>query len=250
MMSQSFGIPLDKFVISGEPKTDDLLTNRPGWDWSVALRAQYRALIGYFPTWREKFEFKGRRRRRNDDAALAQLITQLTGDEALLNLLNYHRAAFVIRMHDAHDQAATVSPPFFLMNDAQGEATHLLQECDIVVSDYSSVIIDALLFDHPLALWCEDFEGYTSNRPLPYFDFHGTFGWALKGSVSELRDWIGERLESRPLTRDEAHGFSRTRALFHRHARGGAGERVLEAIRRRLKIQAFARSAASLLALP
>jgi CDP-glycerol glycerophosphotransferase (TagB/SpsB family) len=242
MMSQSFGIALEKFVISGEPKTDYLLTNRPGWDWSASLRAQYRALVGYFPTWRERFEIKGRKRRRNDDAALTQLITQLTGDEALLSLLNHHGAAFVIRMHDAHEQSATVSPPFFLMNDAQGEATHLLHECDVVVSDYSSVVIDALLFGHPLALWCEDFEGYTSNRPLPYFDFHDTFGWALKGSVSELRDWIGERLECRPLTRAEAHGFSRSRALFHRHTRGGAGERLLEAIRARLKIPPFARS--------
>jgi CDP-glycerol glycerophosphotransferase (TagB/SpsB family) len=136
------------------------------------------------------------------------------------------------------------------MSAAQGEATHLLQECDVVVSDYSSVIIDALLFGHPLALWCEDFESYTNNRPLPYFDFHGTFGWALKGSVSELRDWIDERLECRPLTRAEAQGFSRSRAVFHRHARGGAGERLIEAIRARLKIPSFARSATSVLPRP
>jgi CDP-glycerol glycerophosphotransferase (TagB/SpsB family) len=241
IMAQSFGIAPEKFAISGEPKTDYLPTNRPGWDWSVSLREQYRTLIGYFPTWREKFdEIDGRRRRRGDDAALAQLVTQLTCDASLRNLLERHKAAFVVRMHVAHEEAPTLSPPFFLMKEAQGDATHLLQECDVVVGDYSSVVIDALLFDRPLALWCEDLESYISGRPLPYFDFHDTFGWAIKATLPELRDWIGARLQSHPLSQAEAHGFAHSRAVFHQHVRGGAGERVLEAIRARLKNPCFA----------
>jgi len=58
---------------------------------------------------------------------------------------------------------------------------------------------------------------------------------ALLALLPELRDWIGERLRCRPLTQAEAHGFTRSAAIFHQHERGGAGKRVLEAIRARLK---------------
>ena len=105
----------------------------------------------------------------------------------------------------------------------------------MIIGDYSSIVIDALLFDRPLALWCEDLETYTHLRPLPYFDFRDTFGWALKMTLPELRYWIAQRLEFHPLTPVEVEGFARCRAIFHRHSRGGAGERVLEALRARLK---------------
>jgi CDP-Glycerol:Poly(glycerophosphate) glycerophosphotransferase len=55
IMAQSFGIAAEKFVITGEPKTDPLPTDRPGWGWVASLRAKYRIIIGYFPTWREAF---------------------------------------------------------------------------------------------------------------------------------------------------------------------------------------------------
>jgi hypothetical protein len=142
IMSQSFGIAPEKFVISGEPKTDEIPTDRPGWAWCASLRQQYRTIIGYFPTWREAVaKIDGRLRRRNDDSALGQLIGQLTADQALRHLLERHRAAMVIRVHSLSvGKLPPPSPPFFSMNEAQGEATHLLQECDVVVGDYSAII--------------------------------------------------------------------------------------------------------------
>jgi CDP-glycerol glycerophosphotransferase (TagB/SpsB family) len=236
IMSESFGIAPEKITISGEPKTDYLPTDRRGWDWSSSLRRQYPTIIGYLPTWREKIvEKHGQPQRRRDDEAQMHFARQLTCDAALRNLLDRHRAAFVIRVHPKHSKSVPLSPPFFLMDDTGGDATHLLQECDVIIGDYSSVVIDALLFDRPLALWCEDLETYTRLRPLPYFNFRNTFGWALKMTLPELRYWIAQRLESHPLTPVEVDGFARCRAIFHRHSRGGAGDRVLEAVRARLK---------------
>jgi hypothetical protein len=54
IMSQSLGLAPERIKISGEPKTDYLPTDRLGWDWCASLRRHYRAIIGYFPTWREK----------------------------------------------------------------------------------------------------------------------------------------------------------------------------------------------------
>jgi CDP-glycerol glycerophosphotransferase (TagB/SpsB family) len=235
-MAQSFGIAAEKFVITGEPKTDPLPTDRPGWDWVASLRAKYRTVIGYFPTWRETSGTTVRRsRRRSDDAALGQLLRQLTGDETFRHVLDSHAAAFVIRAHPKFAASlAFLSPPFFAMGDTEGDATHLLQDCDIVIGDYSSVVIDAMLFDRPLALWCEDLDRYTAQRPLPYFDFGKTFGWAIKPTLSDLREWLAARLGGHPSTPAETQGFAHARALFHAHGRGGAGDRVLQALRERL----------------
>ena len=70
---------------------------------------------------------------------------------------------------------------------------------------------------------------------MPYFDFRDVFGWALKPTLAELRDWLAARLASQPLESAEIEGFARARALFHKHRRGGAGERVLAALRDRLE---------------
>jgi CDP-glycerol glycerophosphotransferase (TagB/SpsB family) len=85
-------------------------------------------------------------------------------------VLESHATAFVIRAHPKFAASlAFLSPPFFAMGDTEGDATHLLQDCDIVVGDYSSVVIDALLFDRLLALWCEDLDRYAAQSTAPLF---------------------------------------------------------------------------------
>ena len=84
-------------------------------------------------------------------------------------------------------------------------------------------MIDALLFDRPLALWCEDLEHYAAQRPMPYFDFRDVFGWALKPTLAELRDWLAARLASQPLESAEIEGFARARALVPQAPPRGRG---------------------------
>ena len=73
------------------------------------------------------------------------------------------------------------------------------------------VAIDTLLFDRLLALWCEDLEHYTAQRPMPYFDLRDTFGWALKPTLPQLRDWLAACLASHSLDPAETDGFARAR---------------------------------------
>ena len=232
IMARSLQLDPGAILICGEPKTDPLPDDRPGWDFCATLRQRYRSVIGYFPTWREAVvTTDGFKQRIEDDAVQAELVGRLAADAGLRNLLERHRAALVIRIHAKHGLAPNLSPPFFSMDDMQGDATHLLQECNAVIGDYSSVVIDALLFDRPLALWCEDFDAYTRLRPLPYFDFRETFGWAIKDTLPDLRAWIGERLEGRAPSQAERDGFAKARSLFHKYPRGGAGDRLLAHLR-------------------
>jgi hypothetical protein len=77
----------------------------------------------------------------------------------------------------------------------------------------------------------EDLDAYTRLRPLPYFDFRATFGWAVKDTLPELIAWLEQRLQSIVPSEAETDGFAKARALFHTHPRGGAGERLLAQLR-------------------
>ena len=151
---------------------DRLFADRSsGLALELVTARQYSTIIGYLPTWREKIIVSDRRpQRQRDDAAHMELVRRLACDEAsgICSIATRRRSSYV---GIPNSKGATLSPPFFHMDDTDGDATHLLQECDVIIGDYSSVVIDALLFDRPLALWCEDFETYTSLRPLPYFRF-------------------------------------------------------------------------------
>ena len=223
-------------MTSGEPKTDYLPADRAPWNWTASLKLNYRKIVAYLPTWRETLvERNGRARREGHEGAMGDLISRVVDDASRRVLRKESGAAFILRLHPKHVPAHALTPPFFCMSDVQGDATHLLQEADIIISDYSSIVIDALLFDRPLALWCEDLDRYQVLREMPYFDFRAIFGWAFKTSLPELRDWLGEQLTAPQRSPIEADGFARCAALFHEHGRGGAGERVLAALRARLE---------------
>jgi CDP-glycerol glycerophosphotransferase (TagB/SpsB family) len=237
VIADSFEMPLNWPLIAGEPKTDFLPDTVPAWQWLPAIRKRYRTIIAYVPTWREELvdPAGGGTKRRGDHARMSIIMERLIADPRLREMMDRHGVTFVARMHP-HNAAALgrFEPPFFQMRDADGEATHLLEAADIVIADYSSLIIDALLFGKPIALWCEDYEEYTRFRPFPYFDFKETLGWAIHWTLDDLLHWLSGRLSSAPLPAGYDEAFAACRTKFHQYPRGGAAHRILSALKSRL----------------
>ena len=115
------------------------------------------------------------------------------------------------------------------MGDAQGEATHLLQECDAVISDYSSVAIDALLFDRRWRCGARIWTAIAAERPLPYFDFRDDFRLGIRGHAGTIAGVARRPPRVAAPSMQCKTASPSARSLFHQHARGGAGERVLQA---------------------
>lgn len=234
VMTRSFAFPPGRVAVTGEPKTDSLPISGD-WNWAASLRTQYRKLVAYIPTWRERVvEVNGRPRLRGDDEAMADLIQRLVTSPRLRAILETNNAAFVLRTHANNRTAANVAPPFFFMSDGQGEAGHLLQAADVVIGDYSSVDIDSLLYPAALGLWCEDLAEYMRVRSFPYFDFRARFGWSMRANLPELIKWLDARLRDVPAEAHELEGARACRSLFHAHEAGGAGRRILDEVKSRL----------------
>ncbi len=161
--SEAFGQPESKFIPIGIPRMDYLTDENENERMRGNILRKYPRLdngrknILYAPTFRDTPE---------DREALKK------ATEELVNKVNYSDFNLIVKHHVVdtnQEQIYTESR----MNKAEGEnftAMDFMCVADYVVTDYSSVIYEALLKDLPLYIYCFDSEKYIDERGF-YIDF-------------------------------------------------------------------------------
>lgn len=161
--SEAFGQPESRFIPIGIPRMDYLTDKEENARVRGNILLKYPQLdngrknILYAPTFRDTDE---------DRAALA------AATKELVNKANYSDFNLIVKHHvvDSNkEQVYTDSR----MNMAEGEnftAMDFMCVADYVVTDYSSVIYEALLKDLPIYIYCFDSDKYIDERGF-YIDF-------------------------------------------------------------------------------
>lgn len=161
--SEAFGQPESRFIPIGIPRMDYLTDKEENARVRGNILLKYPQLdngrknILYAPTFRDTDE---------DRAALA------AATKELVNKANYSDFNLIVKHHvvDSNkEQIYTDSR----MNMAEGEnftAMDFMCIADYVVTDYSSVIYEALLKDLPIYIYCFDSDKYIDERGF-YIDF-------------------------------------------------------------------------------
>lgn len=161
--SEAFGQPESRFIPIGIPRMDYLTDKEENARVRGNILLKYPQLdngrknILYAPTFRDTDE---------DRAALA------AATKELVNKANYSDFNLIVKHHvvDSNkEQIYTDSR----MNMAEGEnftAMDFMCVTDYVVTDYSSVIYEALLKDLPIYIYCFDSDKYIDERGF-YIDF-------------------------------------------------------------------------------
>lgn len=161
--SEAFGQPESRFIPIGIPRMDYLTDKEENARVRGNILLKYPQLdngrknILYAPTFRDTDE---------DRAALA------AATKELVNKVNYSDFNLIVKHHvvDSNkEQIYTDSR----MNMAEGEnftAMDFMCVADYVVTDYSSVIYEALLKDLPIYIYCFDSDKYIDERGF-YIDF-------------------------------------------------------------------------------
>ncbi len=161
--SEAFGQPESRFIPIGIPRMDYLTDKEENARVRGNILLKYPQLdngrknILYAPTFRDTDE---------DRAALA------AATKELINKANYSDFNLIVKHHvvDSNkEQIYTDSR----MNMAEGEnftAMDFMCVADYVVTDYSSVIYEALLKDLPIYIYCFDSDKYIDERGF-YIDF-------------------------------------------------------------------------------
>jgi len=216
----AYHVPLADVWPTGVPRNDLLL--EPA---DPALADAHPALRGrtvlYAPTFR--------------DSAVLEDYLPIPGMDpaALIELLDRHDATLLIRPHPYEADAAqeTIdrvgSPRVQAADDSVfGDTNELLKHVDVLVTDYSSIYMDFLLLDRPVIFNPVDLAEYEGQRGF-FFRYEDHTPGPKTVTETAFLAALDAALSGRDPYR-EARAV--TRALFHKHPRGGARERIMQCL--------------------
>ena len=177
-------------------------------------------LILYFPTWREK--------RFNPEISLKDIMLQLTSDKQLRQWLDANDYKLVICQHiNLKNMMAIDDMPSTIEFVGPDEVQDLLLTCSVLISDYSSLIMDALYLDKPVIFFPFDLEDFLKIRYL-FMDYDEICFGPRASDINELVSII---VDSN--WQDTAAFHQQRGLLFDKlfpHGKGGYAKRSYEKI--------------------
>jgi len=226
-LESAFGLPAERIVVTGEPRTD-VLSRGTAEERRESARTLIRRLVPdlpgerlvmYAPTWRDG----------EPDPAVPGAADWKAIDEALAR----HDAVLLVRSHrlGAGDYAppAGVSRVRSLGAELLNDVTPALPGLDALVTDYSSLVYDAALVPLPVLFLAPDVAAYARRRGF-YGAYRDVAGDDAATTWAELLPQLDALLGDPAVA---AERTARSRALSERvHAfhDGRSAERVYAAI--------------------
>ncbi len=221
LMSKMTGTPIDKIVVTGYPRTDDLI-NKPNQLKKEALRKLNKKGVDqkwilYAPTYRNTRNSKGYIHELPDFSR-----------KELIVLLEKNNAYLLIRPHvnDPLDDLQNHKRILFADSSSFPDIEPLYSLSDILVTDYSSIIFEYALLDKPLIGIASDLEQY-KKKPGLLFDYDEFFPGPNARNWKELKSSLGEALSGTDDYKIKRRKFSNK---FNKFKDGKNTERVLNII--------------------
>ena len=181
LYAEAFGVDESKVLPLGAPRADKFFADCNVDGIKEKFLQKYpqcrgKRLVLYAPTFRDNAE---------EDKVLLNSIDMTKWAEALGNDF-----AFLVRLHpQIHRCDAALEGAVDVTDwDDVGELTLI---CDCMITDYSSVCMDAALIGKPLVFYAFDLEKYASDRSF-YFDYESYVPGPVVKSFDELIDAVSD----------------------------------------------------------
>jgi CDP-glycerol glycerophosphotransferase (TagB/SpsB family) len=207
----AFGIPKRNIIISNQPRNTVLYNdNKANGIYRTKnedealenlkrLKSCGAKIIGYFPTWRTggKENFLG-----ITDFSLVEDLNSLLAKNNAFILCKRHTCSYRQYQHSGYSEQSEKNEEQirrlgrFIFLEYDIDLNSVIQTCDLLISDYSGVIIDYLLLDRPIILYTYDYDQYQSSPGL-YFDLRSEFKFGkIANNMSELISLTSEFLRN------------------------------------------------------
>lgn len=154
--------------------------------------------------------------------------------ERLRGWLDRNNAVLAVREHmadRAHTYSQMLAPlsPINLSSRRYPDLEVLYQAADVLISDYSSCLVDFLMTGKPVISFAYDYDAYSSRERGLFYDLERV----LPGPVCRTFDQLAEALEGvfeepTPAQREE---YDWKRRIFFDHVDDGASRRVVERVK-------------------
>lgn len=235
MFAEFFGVPLKQVFISGYPRNDIML--RTSLDEHLVKEkinlksGDYKNIIFWMPTFR----------RESHDAPIGW------GDGLKLNnpfeIDNFDISSFNDLLVE-HNTICLLKPHYFYLNNNDYPAFsnilmiddewicsrgitlyHLLASTDILISDFSSVIIDFTLLNRPIVCFCTDIEEYKKTQGLYFEDIENWLPSRLIQTQQEFRGFLSSILEG---SDPDIEKRKKIRDIFFKYQDSNSTKRLVE----------------------
>ena len=211
--AQAFNLPEENVLVTGIPNNDKIFDDHFVQDTKVRLLEKYPVLankkvITYAPTFRGRIStyFK----------------------EAKIDLARVHQAlgedyVIIYKAHPLISGSAYENNPHVLFIEEE-PISSIFCVTDVLITDYSAIAVDWMVFDKPIIAYVPDFKSY-SKKPGLTIDYLQEFPGEVTFNEGELIQAL-QATDSTSYQKERAMFFQKT----YNYCDGKATERVLKLI--------------------
>jgi CDP-glycerol glycerophosphotransferase (TagB/SpsB family) len=233
IMANAFGLPKEKVLITGQPCSDLLFANHGALQKLSINKECYKKVIMWMPTYRKSVVGAIRDDGNSDGFGVVSVFREHFDE--LNNKLKEHEYLLLIKPHPM-DAINTIefreSAHIKVVHNVDLEQKQvilyeLLGEVDLLLTDYSSVFIDYLVLNKPIAFVFDDLDSYSETRgfslknPMEYLPGERITDFSQLLNYLENIDSINDGW------RENRENITR---LFHSYFDDKSSERVCKAI--------------------
>jgi CDP-glycerol glycerophosphotransferase (TagB/SpsB family) len=230
IFAQAFGMPHDRIIVTGQARTDRMLTadREDIWRRAFPNAPLPRRIFLWLPTFRNTSFVGGRR----DGASFGNIFNCSDFSESAFNAkLKVNDAVCLVKPHPMatrRDQADLSNLRFIDENWLQAHGLSLYQLtgiADCLISDISSIIADFMLLDRPIVLLFEDIEVYEDSRG---FSFNPITNYLPANVARDFNEFLAELEPVLAGADPYADRRAQLKRLFFDHFDAGAAGRILD----------------------
>lgn len=232
--SEEFGCPIEKIVDTGLAKEDWLFQNQYDKLSDMLEVPSAKKYIFWTPTFRMAIEGLERINEYYLDSDTGLPIVKTNNDMLEINsLLEKNDAYMVIKLHPVQDNSIiskiNYSRICVLRNEdisLKGlQVNQLLSRADAMISDYSSIAVDYMLLDRPIAFMLEDAERYNNSRGFVFDNIHDYLPGVELYNLEDMKKFIVDVCEDNDVSKDKRQALIKR---MHTHCDGNNCKRILE----------------------
>ncbi len=211
-LSTAFRIDIKKIAITGLPRNDALFDYKEN-------NKEFRVI--YMPTHRKEGESDiGKLIFDQIDIINNQLVK--LGIILYLKLHYYHQNDSIVSLLNSYSNIRLI-----IDENIDQDIYSILNQFNILITDYSSVFFDFLLVDRPIIFFAPDYERYLSKDREMYYDYHTIAPGPICFTWDDVLDWLAKFKRNSGLYYDARN---RIKNIFHEYQKGGYSKRVFESI--------------------
>lgn len=231
-----YGLREDQMLVTGYAKQDWLFTGLKEEKWKSLSIPNHNRCIFWLPTFRTAAESLNNlsERQRVSDTGLPIMDT-MDKLVALNDLLEKQKLTLIVKLHPFQKKSTInckgMSHIILLDNHElfarDIQINQLLSRADALISDYSSVAVDYMLLDRPIAFTLDDVEEYALTRG---FVFENILDW-LPGELLYTFDdfcfFVNEISKGKDISKEKR---TKLTSKMHKFRDGNNCERILKAL--------------------